>query len=157
LVKANVLSSTQPPHPPERPCLAAREEEHIKVPDVTPAFAGGGPVAQALGERYRYRAGQVEMAQLVRQALLEGQPALIEAGTGCGKSFAYLIPVIASGARAFVSTANKTLQTQLWEKDIPTLQRVCPQPFTAALLKSESVRSRLPPRCSRGARTMSAI
>jgi ATP-dependent DNA helicase DinG len=47
-----------------------------------------------------------------------------------------LIPVIASGARAFVSTANKTLQTQLWEKDIPTLQQVCPQPFTAALLKA---------------------
>ena len=119
----------------EQPGLAAMEEEHIRVPDVTPAFAGDGPVALALGNRYHYRAGQVEMAQLVRQALLEGQPALIEAGTGCGKSFAYLIPVIASGARAFVSTANKTLQTQLWEKDIPTLQRVCPQPFTAALLK----------------------
>ena len=118
--------------------LTLEKDERIKVPDVTPAFARDGLIAQALGERYRYRAGQVEMAQLVRQALLEGRTALIEAGTGCGKSFAYLIPVIASEARAFVSTANKTLQTQLWEKDIPTLQRVSPRPFTAALLKGRA-------------------
>jgi Rad3-related DNA helicase len=78
------------------------------------------------------------MAQLVRQALVKGQPALLEAGTGSGKSFAYLIPLIASGARAFVSTANKTLQTQLWEKDIPTLREVVSRPFTAALLKGRS-------------------
>jgi len=78
------------------------------------------------------------MAQLVRQALVEGRPALLEAGTGCGKSFAYLIPLIASQARAFVSTANKTLQTQLWEKDLPTLRRVAPRPFSAALLKGRS-------------------
>jgi ATP-dependent DNA helicase DinG len=78
------------------------------------------------------------MAQLVRQALVEGQAALVEAGTGSGKSFAYLIPLITSGARAFVSTANKTLQTQLWEKDIPTLQQVTSRPFTAALLKGRS-------------------
>ncbi len=114
------------------------EEERIKVPDVTPAFARDGMVARALGQRYRYRAGQVEMAQLVRQALVEERPALLEAGTGCGKSFAYLIPLIASGARAFVSTANKTLQTQLWEKDIPTLQKVSPRPFTVALLKGRA-------------------
>jgi len=111
------------------------EDEQIDVPDVAPAFAPDGLVARALGERYRYRPQQVEMVQLVRQALVEGKTAIVEAGTGCGKSFAYLIPLIASGARAFVSTANKTLQTQLWEKDIPTLQQVFPNPFTAALLK----------------------
>jgi Rad3-related DNA helicase len=92
-------------------------------------------VAQALSERYRYRPQQVEMVHLVRQALVEGKTAIVEAGTGCGKSFAYLIPLIASHARAFISTANKTLQTQLWEKDIPALQQVFPVPFTAALLK----------------------
>ena len=122
----------------ESPGLPAAEEERIKVPDVTSAFTDDGPIARALGERYRYRQGQVEMAQLVRQALVEGKAALVEAGTGCGKSFAYLVPLIASGARAFVSTANKTLQTQLWEKDIPALRRVSPRPFTAALLKGRS-------------------
>jgi Rad3-related DNA helicase len=114
------------------------QEENIQAPDVAPAFAAGGPVARALGERYRYREGQVEMAQLVRQTIVEGRNAVIEAGTGCGKSFAYLIPLIWSGARAMVSTANKTLQTQLWEKDVPTLQQVSPRRFTAALLKGRS-------------------
>jgi Rad3-related DNA helicase len=113
----------------------AVEDEPIDVPDVAPAFAPDGPVAQVLGERYRYRPQQVEMVHLVQQALVEGKTAIVEAGTGCGKSFAYLVPLIASHARAFISTANKTLQTQLWEKDIPTLQRVFPYAFTAALLK----------------------
>lgn len=112
--------------------------QKIDAPDVSAAFEEGGLIAQALGERYRYRAGQVDMANLVRQALMEERPALLEAGTGCGKSFAYLIPVIASGVRAFISTANKTLQTQLWEKDIPTLRRFVPRAFSAALLKGRS-------------------
>jgi len=118
--------------------LPALKQEPIKIPDVAPSFAEGGPIARALGQRYHYRSGQVEMAQLVREALVKDKTALLEAGTGSGKSFAYLIPLIASGARAFVSTANKTLQTQLWEKDIPTLQEVTPQTFTAALLKGRS-------------------
>ncbi len=118
--------------------LRTLKDEPIQVPDVTPSFAQRGPIARALGKRYRHRPGQVEMAQLVREALVQGQTALVEAGTGSGKSFAYLIPLIASGARAFVSTANKTLQTQLWEKDIPTLQKVAPRSFTAALLKGRS-------------------
>ncbi len=78
------------------------------------------------------------MARLIKRALDQGQHALIEAGTGSGKSFAYLIPTIWSGKKAFVSTANKTLQTQLWEKDIPALRRIAPRPFTAALLKGRS-------------------
>ena len=114
------------------------EDEPIEVPEVAQDFAPGGPVAHLLGERYRYREGQVDMARLVRQALNEGRAALLEAGTGCGKSFAYLLPVIASGARTFVSTANKTLQTQLWEKDLPALRRIARRPFNAALLKGRS-------------------
>jgi Rad3-related DNA helicase len=130
----------EPPEPPpwldEEPAdLPITEEARIEVPDVASAFVEDGPIAQALGDRYRSRQGQVEMAQLIRQALMEEKAALIEAGTGCGKSFAYLIPLVWSGTRALVTTANKTLQTQLWEKDIPTLQRVSPRPFTAALLK----------------------
>jgi len=113
------------------------EDEPIDVPDVVPVFAPDGPVASALGERYRYRSGQVEMAELVRHALVDSCPAFIEAGTGSGKSFAYLIPLILSGARGLISTANKTLQTQLWEKDIPTLRRVLGRDFSAALLKGQ--------------------
>jgi len=115
-----------------------KEDETITVPEIEPIFAPGGPISRLLGERYRHRPGQVEMARLVRQAMIEGRPAIIEAGTGCGKSFAYLVPLIWSGARAIVSTANKTLQTQLWEKDIPALQRIAPRRFKAALLKGRS-------------------
>jgi Rad3-related DNA helicase len=122
----------------ERDLLPSVEEERITVPEIAPAFAPNGPIARALGPRFRYRETQVEMAQLVRQALIEKKTALIEAGTGSGKSFAYLAPLIWSGARVLVSTANKTLQTQLWEKDIPALQRVAPRPFTAALLKGRA-------------------
>ncbi|MBN1812559.1 MAG: hypothetical protein JXA14_12040 [Anaerolineae bacterium] len=114
------------------------DEQPIDVPDLAPAFGEGGPIARVLGERYRYREGQAQMARLIRQALIEGKPAVVEAGTGCGKSFAYLIPLIWSGVRALVSTANKTLQTQLWEKDLPALAQVSPRLFTAALLKGRS-------------------
>ena len=138
---------SETPHPIEM------EEERIEVPDIAPAFAPDGMVARALGKRYRYRAGQAEMAQLVRQALIEGRTALIEAGTGSGKSFAYLIPVIASGARAFVSTANKTLQTQLWEKDIPTLQKVAAAPVQRRAAQGAG-ELYLPPQAAKGAATV---
>jgi Rad3-related DNA helicase len=142
-VEPPVVSPVEPIEPPpwldEEPAgPPIAEKVRIEVPDVAPAFAEGGPIARALGARYRARPGQVEMAQLIRQALLEEKAALIEAGTGCGKSFAYLVPLVWSGTRALVTTANKTLQTQLWEKDIPTLQRVSPRSFTAALLKGRS-------------------
>jgi ATP-dependent DNA helicase DinG len=103
--------------------------------DIALVFAPGGPVARLLGDSYRPRRGQARMARLVMHALAEGQHALVEAGTGSGKSFAYLIPLIWTGSRAFVSTANKTLQNQLWEKDLPALRRIAPNKFTAALLK----------------------
>jgi Rad3-related DNA helicase len=78
------------------------------------------------------------MARLVRRAVAERKHSLIEAGTGSGKSFAYLIPLIWDGTRAFIATANKTLQTQLWEKDLPELRRIAPRPFSAALLKGRN-------------------
>ncbi|MGC9523717.1 MAG: ATP-dependent DNA helicase, partial [Anaerolineae bacterium] len=63
---------------------------------------------------------------------------VIEAGTGIGKSFAYLIPVLWSGTPAVVSTSNKGLMNQLWKKDIPRLQKIAPRPVKAALLKGRS-------------------
>jgi len=106
--------------------------------DIALVFAPGGPVARLLGDDYRPRRGQARMARLVVRALAEEQHLLVEAGTGSGKSFAYLIPLIWNGSRAFVSTANKTLQNQLWEKDLPALKQIAPKGFTAALLKGRS-------------------
>jgi Rad3-related DNA helicase len=106
--------------------------------DIALLFAPWGPVARLLGKDYSPRRGQALMARLVQRALDDGCHALIEAGTGSGKSFAYLIPIIWSGRKSFISTANKTLQTQLWEKDLPALRHIAPHPFSAALLKGRS-------------------
>ena len=72
---------------------------------------------------YEFRLPQIAMANLVQDAIVDGFAAAIEAGTGTGKSLAYLTPIVLSGERAVVSTANKTLQAQLLHKDLPLLQR----------------------------------
>lgn len=83
----------------------------------------GGPLAQAIAG-YEHREAQLEMADLVECCIQDQEDAVIEAGTGSGKSFAYLAPAILSHRQAIVSTANKTLQAQLIQKDLPTLQRI---------------------------------
>jgi Rad3-related DNA helicase len=113
-------------------------DKPIDCPPMNEVFQTGGQVAQLLGERYRPRQGQIAMAELVRNALNQQRHGVVEAGTGIGKSFAYLAPVIWSGAKAVVSTSNKALMSQLWRQDLPDLQRIAPQPFSMALLKGRS-------------------
>ncbi len=84
---------------------------------------------------YEERAGQVQMADMILRAITRGEHAVVEAGTGTGKSMAYLVPAIYSGKTVIVSTANKALQEQLIRKDIPFLQRVLPMSFEAAIVK----------------------
>jgi len=93
----------------------------------------GGVLSESLPD-YEERAAQVEMAELVAQALESGQHAVIEASTGTGKSLAYLLPIVRSGKVAIISTANKNLQEQLFYKDIPFVQRHVKY-FRAALIK----------------------
>lgn len=120
------------------PAAESEPERPIICPEMESVFGAGGAVSQSLGDRYRPREGQLLMANLVRAALQERHHAVIEAGTGIGKSFAYLVPVIWSGARAVVSTSNKALMSQLWRKDLPALAKITPRPFKAALLKGRS-------------------
>ena len=82
-----------------------------------------GPLAAAL-PGFEYRDGQVEMAARVEETLRRGGALFVEAGTGIGKSFAYLVPALLSETRVVVSTATKALQDQLFEKDLPVLQRI---------------------------------
>jgi len=113
-------------------------------PDLTPleeavgeAFAQGGALSQA-DERYVEREVQQRMAQQVAQAI-DGRHALVaEAGTGVGKTFAYLVPTLLSGARALVSTATKSLQDQLFLRDLPRLRDALGLPVTIALLKGRA-------------------
>ena len=72
---------------------------------------------------YEHRAAQLEMAELVHDAFTSKHHAVVEAGTGTGKTLAYLLPAICSGRRVVISTATKSLQEQLYQKDIPFLQK----------------------------------
>src|SRR6267378_1349217 len=72
---------------------------------------------------YEFRRGQLQMAQAVEEALEERRHLIVEAGTGTGKTLAYLLPVIRSGKRVIISTGTKNLQEQLFLKDVPFLER----------------------------------
>lgn len=100
-------------------------------------FGPGGLIAQH-HPNYEYRPGQVEMAEAVNNIFNDGGVALIEAGTGTGKTLAYLIPAIAAGRRVLVSTATKTLQEQLHKKDVPFLQQIIPRDFKVVCMKGRS-------------------
>lgn len=93
----------------------------------------GGALSLSL-PGYEERPAQIEMAGLVADALESEEHLVVEAGTGTGKSLAYLLPIIRSGKVALISTANKALQEQLFYKDIPFIQQHI-QPFEAALVK----------------------
>ncbi len=97
----------------------------------------GGALAQAM-PGFIPRAGQVQMALAVEQALTQKRNLLVEAGTGTGKTLAYLVPAILSGLRVVVSTATRTLQDQLWTKDVPLLTERLGLSVTAAFLKGRA-------------------
>lgn len=97
-------------------------------------FLAGGALAQSMGG-FQPRTQQVEMAVAVAQALHTGHHLVAEAGTGVGKTYAYLIPVMLSGRKAVISTAGKTLQDQLFDKDLPALRQLLGWRGELALLK----------------------
>ncbi|HLF11998.1 MAG TPA: ATP-dependent DNA helicase [Gammaproteobacteria bacterium] len=100
-------------------------------------FSPGGALARRL-PGFTYREAQQRMAELVWQALESGEHAAIEAGTGIGKTFAYLLPVLLAGRRAIISTGTRTLQDQLFARDLPMLGAVVGRPAEVALLKGRS-------------------
>src|SRR5437660_3779988 len=92
------------------------------VPSLHQFFAPGGVLSQT-HPAYEFRRGQLQMAQAVEQAIEERRHLIVEAGTGTGKTLAYLLPVIRSGKRVIISTGTKNLQEQLFFKDVPALER----------------------------------
>jgi ATP-dependent DNA helicase DinG len=97
-------------------------------------FGHDGALAARL-PGFTFRAAQQRMAELVVDALHSGKHAVIEAGTGIGKTFAYLLPVMLLGRRAIISTGTHTLQDQLFARDLPLLGAVVGRPMQVALLK----------------------
>jgi ATP-dependent DNA helicase DinG len=100
-------------------------------------FGRGGLLAAAIPD-FEVRSGQLRMAEAVERAIALDEVLLAEAGTGTGKTLAYLAPAILSGKKTVVSTGTKTLQEQLYLKDVPLLGRALPVPFTASLMKGRA-------------------
>ena len=93
------------------------------LPTLHQFFAPGGLLSQA-HPNYEFRRGQLQMAEAVERALQEKRHLIVEAGTGTGKTLAYLLPVIRSGKRVIISTGTKNLQEQLYFKDVPFLEQL---------------------------------
>lgn len=104
-------------------------------------FGPDGLIANAHPE-YEYRPGQIQMARAVMRAFEDKHHLIVEAGTGTGKTLAYLVPAVAAAlggqGRVIVSTGTKNLQEQLMEKDIPFLQSILPKKFTATYMKGRN-------------------
>jgi ATP-dependent DNA helicase DinG len=104
---------------------------------VTAVFSPDGPLARALAD-FEPRPGQVEMARTVADAFEQGGVVLAEAGTGTGKTLAYLVPAVLSGGRVLISTGTKNLQEQIYFKDIPVLRAALTINFTATYMKGRA-------------------
>jgi ATP-dependent DNA helicase DinG len=107
------------------------------MPDIEEIFSANGPLARAV-QGFRVRDGQLEMAHAVAAAIRENAVLVAEAGTGTGKTFAYLIPALLSGGKVIVSTGTKTLQDQLFDRDIRVVREALKVPVTVALLKGRA-------------------
>ena len=100
-------------------------------------FKPDGPLASHI-EGFKARAPQLEMAEAVARAIKSGGRLLVEAGTGTGKTYAYLVPALESGKRVVISTGSKNLQEQLFYRDLPTITGALSYTPPVALLKGRS-------------------
>jgi ATP-dependent DNA helicase DinG len=105
--------------------------------DYNDVFNLGGPLARTL-PGYAYRPEQAAMAKAVGLALARLEPLIVEAGTGTGKTFAYLVPALLSGRSVIISTGTRTLQDQLFRRDVPLLAKALGLPVKIALLKGRT-------------------
>ena len=108
-----------------------------KAPGVRQFFSRHGALS-TWHPNYEYRPGQLEMAEAVESALADRKHLIVEAGTGTGKTLAYLVPAILSGKRIIVSTGTKNLQEQLFFKDVPFLQKHFPRPLEVCYMKGRA-------------------
>jgi ATP-dependent DNA helicase DinG len=107
------------------------------VQDLNAIFSLDGSLAKVISG-YLPRAAQLEMAEAIDESIEKGQHLIAEAGTGTGKTFAYLVPAILSGKKVLVSTGTRNLQDQLFNNDLPLIRQALSVPFTASLLKGRS-------------------
>src|SRR5258705_3208351 len=106
--------------------------------DMREVFGPGGLLERSMIGGYEHRVAQLEMAEMVHDAFETRHHAIVEAGTGTGKTLAYLLPAICSGRRVVISTATKSLQEQLYQKDIPFLQKHFAPNLKVAVMKGRA-------------------
>ena len=112
--------------------------ENKKQPNMQTVFGPGGLLERCMIGGYEHRRAQLMMAELVQDAFESRHHVVVEAGTGTGKTLAYLLPAICSGRRVVISTATKSLQEQLYQKDIPFLQKHFAPELKVAVMKGRS-------------------
>ena len=105
--------------------------------DLDSIFAEGGVLARAFKD-YRVRSQQLEMARTISAAIEKHEILVAEAGTGTGKTYAYLAPALLAGGKVIISTGTKTLQDQLFFRDIPAMREALKVPVTVAMLKGRA-------------------
>jgi ATP-dependent DNA helicase DinG len=118
--------------------MTAPTESPASMPaSMEATFGPAGWLARA-HENYEYRPGQLQMALAIEEAFRQHNHLLVEAGTGTGKTLAYLIPALASGQRVIISTGTKNLQDQLYFKDIPFLAKSLGRPLRVCYMKGRA-------------------
>lgn len=105
--------------------------------DLEFVFSGEGPLARAI-PGFRARPQQLEMARAVQGAIERSAQLIVEAGTGTGKTLAYLVPALVAGGKVIISTGTKTLQDQLFQRDIPAARAALGLPISVAMLKGRA-------------------
>ena len=105
--------------------------------DLEAFFAPDGPLAKLL-HPFEVRAGQVQLAHAVGEALESGHSLVAEAGTGTGKTLAYLMPALLGGRKVVVSTGTKNLQEQIVSKDLPVVERALHRRFEVEVMKGRA-------------------
>src|SRR3954464_5250433 len=122
---------------PDGPGWAQRGRAQTLKQVLERTFAADGPFAEHV-PGFRLRAGQLEMSEAIGEAIENTAVLVAEAGTGTGKTFAYLVPALLGGGKVIVSTGTKTLQDQLFDRDLPAVRAALASGATIALLKGRA-------------------
>jgi len=117
---------------------AQEEETPFTGPTMEQIFGPGGFLERSMIGGYEHRPAQLQMAEAVHDAFQKHHHTVVEAATGTGKTLAYLLPAICSGRRVVISTATKSLQEQLYQKDVPFLQKHFAPNLKVAVMKGRS-------------------
>ena len=117
--------------------VTATPDSGIHSAEIDAIFSADGKLATAVAN-FRPRQSQTDMARAIAQAITEPSTLLAEAGTGTGKTFAYLVPALLWGGKVIISTGTKNLQDQLFLRDIPVVRKALNAPVTVALLKGRA-------------------